>query len=336
MKRLLLFSCLATLATGSVRAQHEHHEMMHKTAAGVQLEVTNDTASHVLLLRVGPLDLPAHSGHMAVAQAPQQFWVVPFDGWLVAYHPRLVDGAGKPEPGRLLHHVAFWNTRRSDFLCPNKQEHIFGSGGELNDWPRIPGYGYRVAKGDRIRINTMFHNPTDLSYPRTYLEMRIEYQLVTPGGTALKSIYPSWFDVMECGQSAYDLRPGMNVTSGEFTLRYSGTLLGVGGHLHDYGRHLILEDLTRTERVAELEAKLDAQGHLVSMPVVNLYGPSAKVGSGKQELGYRLNAGERVRITAAYDNPTGKVLPEGAMGIVVGYFAPDNDTQMAALRRRDK
>src|SRR5262249_33558046 len=77
MKRLLLFSCLATLATGSVRAQHEHHEMMHKTAAGVQLEVTNDTASHVLLLRVGPLDLPAHSGHMAVAQAPQQFWVVP-------------------------------------------------------------------------------------------------------------------------------------------------------------------------------------------------------------------------------------------------------------------
>ena len=67
-----------------------------------------------------------------------------------------MDGAGQPEPGRLLHHVAFYNTARPDFLCPNKQEHIFGAGGEMNDWPALPGVGYRVRKGDRIRISTMF------------------------------------------------------------------------------------------------------------------------------------------------------------------------------------
>ena len=31
---------------------------------------------------------------------------------------------------------------------------------------------------------------------------------------------------------------------------------------------------------------------------------------------------------------TGKLLRDGAMGIVVGYFVPDDDSQMAALRRK--
>ncbi len=34
-------------------------------------------------------------------------------------------------------------------------------------------------------------------------------------------------------------------------------------------------------------------------------------------------------MTASYDNPTGQRLPHGAMGIVVGYFLPDDDARMA-------
>ena len=49
--------------------------------------------------------------------------------------------------------------------------------------------------------------------------------------------------------------------------------------------------------------------------------------------GYRLNKGAVVKVTAIYDNPTGKLLPEAAMGIVVGYFLPDDDRQLAALRK---
>ncbi len=157
----VLSAVLLAGAAGTANAQHEHHGMAHNIATGVKLDVQSDAAAQVVALRVGPLNLPARTDHMEVAQAPDQFWTVPFDGWLVAYHPRLVDDAGRPVPGRLLHHVAFWNTRRSDFLCPNKEEHVFGAGGEMNDWPAILGYGYRVARGERIRIGTMFHNPTD-------------------------------------------------------------------------------------------------------------------------------------------------------------------------------
>jgi len=322
MTRSLLFLLLA-LATAAW-AQHDHHAMGGmKTSSRARLEVKDDSTAQVLTVRVGPLDLPASSDHMAVAQAPDFFLEVPFDGWITAYHPRLVDGAGKPEPSRLLHHVAFYNTARPDFLCPNKQEHIFGAGGELNDWPAITGFGYRVHLGDRIRVGTMFHNPTDVSYPETWLEVKIEYR-TTPKGEALKSVYPAWFDVGECGNSGYDLLPGKTLKVGQFKLGYGGVLLGVGGHMHDYGRQLDLYDVTRGDDVAPLKAQLDASGRIQGMPVVLFM----------DKGGYKLSKGDVLRVSSIYDNPLGKPVPEGAMGIVVGYFLPENDAEVAALRKQ--
>ncbi len=130
-----------------------------------------------------------------------------------------------------------------------------------------------------------------------------------------------------CADSGHDLQPGKNVTTGVVTLRHSGTLLGVGGHLHDFGQRLVLENLTRREELAALDAQLEAQGRIVSMPVVTFY----------DRGGYRLNRGERLRVTSTYyENPLGKPLADGAMGIVVGYFLPDNDAEMAALLRKER
>jgi len=331
MKRFEVLSLMmaALLAPPQVtRAQHEHaehghHGMAHKVAAGVKLEAKDDAAARTILLRVGPMKLPAQSDHMAVAEPPDLYWAVPIDGWLVGYHPQLVDAAGNTVPGRLLHHVAFWNTRRSDFLCTNKEEHIFGAGGEMNDWPVVPGYGYRVHRGERIRIETMVHNPTGTDYPQTYLEVRIDYRTRGSEATAIKSVYPAWLDVMQCGHSGYDLKPGPSTTTGEIAVKYSGALLGVGGHMHDYGQRLVLQNETRKEEVAALDAKLDPSGRILSMPVKTFF----------DRGGYRVDRGEKFRITATYDNPTGKMLREGAMGIVVGYFVPDDDALLEALRR---
>src|SRR5213080_4988907 len=176
--------------------QHEHHGFMqegmhHAVAKGVKLDPNFDMATHTITLRVGPMNLPAHTSHMTMPQPPDLIWTVPLDGWLLAYHPKLVDAGGNSVPGTVLHHVAFWNTNRSDFLCPNKEEHIFGAGSEMNDWPAVPGYGYRVRKGDRIRIETMVHNPTDTSYDKAYLEVQIQYQEADAGAPAVKSVYPA-------------------------------------------------------------------------------------------------------------------------------------------------
>jgi hypothetical protein len=295
--------------------------MHHAMAKGVRLEQKID--GHTIVVRIGPMNLPAHTSHMKMPQPPDLEWQIPIDGWLLAYSPKLVDAAGNVVPGRLLHHTAFWNENRADFLCPNKEEHIFGAGGELTNWAEVPSYGYRVQMGDRIRIETMVHNPTDSSYENVYLEVAIPYQQVADSPQP-KSVYPTWMDVKSCGNSGYDLPAGKSEQTGTVSVKYSGVLLGVGGHMHDYAKQLTLEDVTRKELVATLDAKVDDDGELISMPTVLFL----------DKGGYKFAAGDVLKISATYDNTTGKLLRDGAMGIVVGYFVPADDSAMSALRRK--
>lgn len=306
---------------------HMHHGgfmeggMHHAMAKGVKIETKVD--GQTIVVRVGPMNLPAHTSHMNMPQPPDLEWQVPINGWLLSYSPKLVDGNRNEVPGRVLHHTAFYNENRSDFLCPNKEEHIFGAGGELTNWAALPGFGYRVEMGDKIRVETMIHNPTDTSYSSVYLEVSIPYQDAS-SGTTVKSVYPTWMDVKSCGDSGYDLPAGNSEKTGTVTVKYSGALLGVGGHMHDYAKELILEDESKKETVAKLEAKLAPNGELISMPTVLFL----------DQGGYKFSAGDVLKISASYDNTTGKLLHEGAMGIVVGYFVPASDAAMAALRRK--
>lgn len=296
-----------------------HHALMKD----VKLDAKNDASEHLITLRVGPMSLPARTSHMKMAQPADLTWTIGVNGWLLAYRPRLVDATGAAVPGTVLHHVAFWNENRPDFLCPNKEEHIFGAGSEMTNWMTVPGFGYPVQKGDRIRIETMMHNPTETVYDRVYLEIAIPYAEAGAGST-LKNVYPAWMDVQSCRNSGYDLKPGMTTETGTVKVKYDGALLGVGGHMHDYGRELVLENATRKETVARLEMKADDAGHLLSVPVHTFF----------EQGGYQLAAGDELKISASYDNTTRKVLRDGAMGIVVGYFAPKNDAAVAALRRK--
>jgi len=309
--------------------QHQHHGFMqegmhHALAKGVKLEAKADEAAHTITLRVGPMTLPAHTDHTKMPQPPDLVWTVPMDGWLLAYHPKLVDASGNAVPGTVLHHVAFWNENRADFLCPNKEEHIFGAGSEMTDWAEMPGYGYRVRKGFQIRVETMMYNPTETSYDKTYLEVVIPYQDANDSTSAArKNVYPAWMDVTSCGNSGYDLPAGKSEKTGTVTVKYDGVLLGVGGHLHDYGREVMLEDVSRKETVATLDAKVDEKGHLEAVPVKLFV----------QEGGYKFAAGDVLKVSAMYDNPTGKLLRDGAMGIAVGYFVAADDHKMAGLQR---
>ena len=303
-----------------------HHGMSQELQHGVKLEAKIDDTAHVITLREGPMNLPAHTDHHKAAQPPDQTWTVPFDGWLLGYTPRLVDAAGAAVPGTLLHHTAFWNVNRSDFLCKNKEEHIYGAGSEMNVWPAIPGYGYHVQKGDQIRIETMVYNPTANDYPSVWLEVAIQFMPLLAAGekaAAVRNVYPAWIDVQECGGSGYTLLEGKSTKTGVITVHYSGALLGVGGHLHDYGRQLLLRDAATGKEIAKLDARVDEQGHLLSTPIMTFY----------ETGGYALHSGDKLEVTATYDNPTGQEIPDGAMGIMVGYFLPEGDAGIASLRR---
>lgn len=327
---LLAASFVFTSAPCWAQAEQQearHHGMMHAmeaehpTSKTARLSVIDNSIAHEITVRIGPVNLPANTEHTAVAQPPTFWLTIPFDGWLTAYHPSITDAKDQPAPNKLLHHVAFFDTARPDFLCANKEEHIFGAGAEMNDWPMIPGFGYRVHKNDRIRISTMFRNPTMKNYSDVFLQVRIGYQMLSEDHAALKDIYPAWFDVMECGASAYDLVPGESTKTAQFKLRYSGKLLALGGHLHDYGQWLVLKNLQTNETIATLEAVADPKGRILSMPVELLV----------DRGGVPLRSGDLIEVTDAYENPTSKPITDGAMGIVVGYFLPDQESQFTEL-----
>ncbi len=317
MKAICALLISAMLASAAAWAQHEHHAMQNVSPA--KLAVSNDAARRLLVVTLGPLELPAHTDHAAMAQPAPQMLEIPFEGWITAYHPSLTDEHGNKLPAGILHHVAFWNTARGDFLCPGKPEHIFGAGGEMNDWPALPGFGYRVHKGDRIRITTMFHNPTGAAYHNARLTVAMEYQPETAG---LKSVYPAWFDVKQCGDSTFLIPPNGISLQAKVPLQYSGRLLGVGGHMHDYAERMVIADATQKQPIAMLEATLDEHGHIRSMPLEVFV----------ERGGFPLKKGDEILVEAKYGKP--RVAKAEAMGIVVGYFLPDNDAEMAGLRRK--
>lgn len=343
MKPLLLVFLATNVASAQEKSAEPRHDMtqmrhahlggfmqggvQHPTAKGVTLEAKVDVEANTITLRVGPMNLPADADYMKISQPPDLIWTVPTEGWLLAYHLRLVDANGNAVPRTVLHHTAFWNENRSDFLCPNKEEHIFGAGNEMMDWAELAGYGYRVQKGDKVRIETMMHNPTQTSYEKVYLEAIIPFQDARKNRNIKprKNVYPAWMDVKSCGESAYNLLAGSSTMRGIVTVNYDGALLGVSGHMHDYARQIVLQDTTRKETVARLDAQLDAEGRLQEIPTTLFV----------QQGGYKLSAGDQLLISATYENPTGKTLRDGAMGIALGYFVAADDRRMAALRRPD-
>jgi hypothetical protein len=320
LRRGALAGLLAAALTASWVApgdtQHHHHYPSVPSGA-TKVELRDDPDARVLTVLVGPVSVPPRTEH-ATALVPSV--TVPFDGWFVAYKPRIVDEKGATTTQRVLHHFNLLNTSRPSVVCPRQAELVFGAGSELANWPPVPDVGYRVTKGMPLRISLMLTNPTDEPVSNAYVALEIQYR--RSADAQLKAVYPAWFMVTHCGPTMYDLSPGRNVTASEFTVVYDGKLLGVGGHIHDFGREIRLDNVTRNENIATLKTALDTDGRLLS--VSTLIFPRREA--------YRLKSGDVVKVTAVYDNPTGRLLRKAAMGFAVTYFLPDNEQEVANLK----
>src|SRR5258708_39540436 len=100
-------------------------------------------------------------------------------------------------------------------------------------------------------METMMHNPTATSYEKTFLEVVIPFQEASGDATAAarKNVYPAWMDVGSCGDSSYDVPAGKSEKTGSVTVKYHAGLLGVSGHMHDYGKETVIQTVTRKDNV---------------------------------------------------------------------------------------
>ncbi|MFI5214634.1 MAG: hypothetical protein ACHQU8_08865, partial [Gemmatimonadales bacterium] len=166
MHRPLAAVALVIIAVSPAAAQRQR----------VNLTRVGDT---VLVVRLGPVSLPAHAGHMDIDQLALQTWRMPAGGWLRGYHVEIVDKDGAVLPHALLHHAEMVDLERRDLLRPALNR-VVSVGKETSTLLLPPGMGYPVRERQELGINAMLGNPTATEYREAYVRATIT---MTPSGT---------------------------------------------------------------------------------------------------------------------------------------------------------
>ncbi len=248
----------------------------------------------------------------------------PATGWVNGYSVQLCDGdaaVGTALAHGMVHHVGLANYSRRELLYP-MVERLMAAGKET---PRVslPGnVGVPLTRGDTLGLYSAFHDVGGRTVERAYVIVTLPW---IPAGQANPIVVMPFFADANCvigGTSAWDLKPGRSQRVSEFTMPLGGSLLALGGHVHDYARSVRLEDADNGKMLVELHTKLTQDGHLISL---------GKRVFGFHEEGLPLVAGHRYRIVAVYYNPTGHTLRQGGMASMAGAFVPDDVAEWPRL-----
>ena len=281
--------------------------------------VTVDSARHDVVLTVGPFVLPSmaagghsHGGHDE-SQMPQfnYKFTWPVEGTGRGFRMELRDAEGKKVSQRVLHHLNIINQDRRQLLLPIA-ERVMAAGRETPSVMLPATIGLPLDRGTRMRLNLMWHNETPVDIEAVWLTIRIRY---SPGNLlpAPMLTLPISMDVadMKGRSNTFTVDTGRTEVAREFIMPVSARLLGVNGHLHDWGTELRLEDAVTGRVLTRITPRLDARGKIDRMPT-RLFGI---VGDG-----LRLRAHRRYRVVVVYDNPTGAPLV-GVMGHLDGLLS---------------
>jgi hypothetical protein len=309
-------------ATPSRRRQLDRTTTATVPATGARLTV--DSTAGQVIVELAAERLGAAGTDTAMRIAVPQAVALPIDGWLRSVRVDVVDGAGRVLPKRLLHHANVIAPEQRELFSPIMMR-IGAAGPETApiELPRL--LGLRVHRGDSVLVAAMLDNP--LPQPQPDVRVRVSlgytgaYSWVPP-----LSIHPFYVDVMPpAGSHAYDLPAGRSEKSWEGSPAIGGRMLAVGGHLHQYGVALRFRDVTAGRDLWVAQPVRDAAGEVLAVPTTKFLWRG----------GVTLRPDHVYRLTAVYDNPTGHVIPDGAMGTLGGVFLPARGAAWPRVARND-
>lgn len=297
--------------------------------------VSVDSSRHELTISSGPFDLPnmppmdSHAmmdlGMSHDTQIQRFDW--PVDGWFRGFRVDLVDAQGKAVPRHVMHHLIMVNFSRRQLLY-SAAERLMGAGTETDGEISVPKtIGVPMKPGMNLGMYVAWHNDTGKDLQGVYLKLTM---LWTPKNQNPRPVnaLPIYMDVNLTvgGSNTFDVPAGKSSKSYEFILPVGGRLLGVGGHMHDYGSRVRLEDAQTGKVLTQVVAERAPDGKLVKVSR-KLFGVSG--------AGLKLKANHRYRVVGEYDNPTGELRVKGAMAHMVGLFVPDDMKRWPPIDARD-
>ena len=296
--------------------------------------VSIDSSRHELTVTSGPFDLPnmpPMDDHtmmdlgMSHDTRLQRFdW--PVDGWFRGFRVQLIDGRGQPVPPHVMHHMVMVNFSRRQLLY-SAAERLMGTGTETEQVSVPKTIGVPMKPGMNLGMYIAWHNDTGKDLDGVQLKLTMLWTPKNQNPPPVNAL-PIYMDVNLTvgGTNTFDVPPGQSTKAYEFTLATGGRLLGVGGHMHDYGSRVRLEDAATGKVLTQVVAKRAPDGKLIKVSR-KLFGVSGK--------GLRLKSNRRYRVVAEYDNPTGELKVKGAMASMVGLFVPDDMKRWPAIDPRD-
>ena len=265
-----------------------------------------------------------HENHAAHAFSPLVKFVWPVDGWYRGFKVTLVDAAGNELPQHLMHHLVGVDFAHRQLLEPDLVRFI-AAGVETHNVVLPRFLGVPMKSGQQLAIYAGWHNPSPKDYEGVYIRLAMPY---LPKNTLVKpiAVFPVQMDINNTpGEpNVYDLPPGKTSRTFEFTMPIAGRFLGVGGHLHDYGVDLRLEDIANGKVLSRVQSQRDSLGHVLA--VGRKYYPV---------LGLHMDAGHKYRVVGSYDAPQKDTIVNGAMAIMAGVFAPSDASQWPAANFND-
>lgn len=292
-----------------------------------------DSVRHEVVITATSFDVPA-TMKMSEAGGPMNMDVDgplrlfrfdwPVDGYAKAFRVEVVDSRGAILPRSLLHHLIGINLDRRQFIYP-ATERLFAMGKET-EAVSLPGkLAIPIGQGQRLGFYVAWHNDTG----RDFKDISVRVVMNWVPGTASKDlipVLPVYLDVNNDvgGDDTFDVTPGKSSKAFEFVSPVSGKLLAVGGHLHDYGAAVRLDDAATGATLVRLPADRERDGRIKGMPrKFFAFNP------------IRLEAGHRYRVVAEYDSPLAKTIRAGGMANMVAAIVPDDPRSWPAIDPSD-
>jgi hypothetical protein len=303
------------------------------------IRLEHDARRRALIVVAGPFTISAHAAaeehHSEGIDLEKDFsplvtveW--PESGWLHGFRFELVDAAGAPLPKSLLHHMIAHNLDRRELVYPVVGR-LFGVGTETADVTLPRSVGVPLEGGHRVALYAMWHNQTGREVRGVYVRLSLPWTPAASGARPLSAL-PIYMDVnfRTNHTTAFDLQPGRSEHSYEFTVPLSGGVLGIGGHLHEHGRSVRVEDAETGRVLMRVRGRYDRAGRLsgVERKVFRSW-------FGLKDARIRLEAGRRYRVVGEYFNPGGEVIRLGGMAHIVGLFVPEDLGAWPALDAAD-
>src|SRR2546427_10468397 len=207
-----------------------------------------DSARSEIVLELPPTDIPA----AGMVRLPVFQAVMSVSGSISHFHMEVVDPSGRRLPQAMLHHFNLSDPERRELFLPIGL-HIMAASKETPaaTVPRLL-FGLPLERGQRLIASGMLGNETAALQRGVRVRLVLGY-VPASRPWPLFHAYPWVMDVQfplgrrPRGSQARDPPPRRTERHWESSPAVPGTILGMGGHLHDHGVSLEVKDVTTGE-----------------------------------------------------------------------------------------